>query len=246
MTVHNPLHQVRKLPQLSWLSRNDKYLGSIVYGGIDGCVTTFAVVAGAVGAGLSTSIILILGFANLLADGLSMSIGAYLSAKSERSNYYKHKPLTYWKVDNFPEKQRDEIRDIYRVKGFEGQTLDKIIETITSDRDRWVNVMMKDDFGMSLDEKTPWKIGLVTYLSFILIGLIPMLIYLWDYLFPIKANLFFLASSLTAIGFTIIGILKSAITQSGLIRGILETLVLGTAAACVAYLVGAWLEGLIK
>ncbi|HUC79925.1 MAG TPA: VIT1/CCC1 transporter family protein, partial [Flavisolibacter sp.] len=82
--------QETKLHRLSWASRFDRYLGPFVYGGMDGCVTTFAVVAGAVGAGMNSSIILILGFANLLADGLSMSIGAYLSAKSERSNYRKH------------------------------------------------------------------------------------------------------------------------------------------------------------
>lgn len=246
MTQLRTPYQPGKLLRPTWLSKNDKYLGPFVYGGIDGCVTTFAVVAGAVGAGLNTSIILILGFANLLADGLSMSIGAYLSAKSERTNYFKHKAIAYGKVDNLPEKERNEIRKMYQENGFEGDTLDKIVNIITSDRDRWVNVRMKEDYGLSPDEKSPWKIGMVTYVSFILIGIIPLVVYLLDFLQPVRADLFLLASILTATGFTIIGILKSAITQSGLLRNISETLILGTAAALVSYMVGDWLEKIIK
>jgi VIT1/CCC1 family predicted Fe2+/Mn2+ transporter len=89
-------HQESKLHQLTGLARYEKYLGPFVYGGIDGSITTFAVVAGAVGAGLNSSVIIILGFANLLADGFSMSIGAYLSSKSEHSYYHKQKALEYW------------------------------------------------------------------------------------------------------------------------------------------------------
>lgn len=238
--------QENKLHRLTWLSRYDKYLGPFVYGGIDGCVTTFAVVAGAVGAGLESSIIIILGFANLLADGFSMSIGAYLSSKSERTYYQKQKEIEYWEVEHLPEKEKDEIREIYREKGFEGETLEKIVEVITADKDRWVNVMMKEELGMTLENKSPLKIGAVTYVSFILIGLIPLLAYVWDYLQPLKTNIFLLSSLLTAVGFIIIGTLKSYITQSGILRGILETLLLGIVAACVAYFVGDWLEKLIR
>lgn len=73
----------------------NEYLGEIVYGGIDGSVTTFVVVAGAAGAGLSSIIVIILGFANLIADGFSISVGAYLSSKSERAKYLKEKRNEY-------------------------------------------------------------------------------------------------------------------------------------------------------
>ena len=237
--------QETKLHRLGWASRFDRYLGPFVYGGMDGCVTTFAVVAGAVGAGMNSSIILILGFANLLADGLSMSIGAYLSAKSERSNYRKHQAIEYWEVDNMPEKEKDEIREIYRQKGFDGETLEKLVEVITADRNRWVSVMMKEELGMTLENKPPLRIGLVTYCSFLLVGFVPLLVYVWDYLRPLQVNLFLVSSLLTALGFTMIGVLKSAVTQSGLLRSVAETLALGVAAACVAYLAGDWLERII-
>ena len=83
-------------------SKISSYLGEFVYGGIDGSVTTFAVVAGSVGASLDTAVILILGFANLIADGFSMSVGAYLATKTEHDNFEKHKKREYWEVENLP------------------------------------------------------------------------------------------------------------------------------------------------
>ncbi|RUA33738.1 MAG: hypothetical protein DSY77_08710, partial [Bacteroidetes bacterium] len=103
----------------SFLGKHQNYLSEFVYGGIDGSITTFAVVAGAVGAGLDNAVIIILGFANLFADGFSMSIGAYMSAKSEKQNFEKQKAIEYWEVENMPETEEQEIRDIYIEKGFE-------------------------------------------------------------------------------------------------------------------------------
>jgi VIT1/CCC1 family predicted Fe2+/Mn2+ transporter len=231
--------------QKGLLKRYEAYLGEFVYGGIDGCVTTFAVVAGAVGAGLDSSIIIILGFANLLADGFAMSVGAYLSSKSEKDNYDKHKQLEYWEVDNLPEVETEEIRDIYRAKGFEGDLLEQIVTVITSDKDRWVDVMMKEELNMMEGTKSPLKMGAVTYFAFILIGIIPLLTYVWDYFFPLEANLFWIASSLTACGFIIVGIFKTYVTETTVWKGILETLLLGAIAAAVSYYVGDLLEHLV-
>ena len=114
-------HNEDILPQKSKWANIQEYLGEFVYGGIDGSVTTFAVVAGSAGAGLPGSVIIILGFANLIADGFSMSVGSYLSKKSEMQNYEKHKKIEYWEVENIPEKEKEEIREIYREKGFEGE-----------------------------------------------------------------------------------------------------------------------------
>lgn len=228
------------------LNKFEDYLGEFVYGGIDGCVTTFAIVAGSVGAGLESSIIIILGFANLFADGFAMSIGAYLSSKSERDNYSKHKEIEYWEVKNMPEIEKDEIREIYHTKGFKGELLEKIVEVITSDKDNWVDIMMKEELEMIEEQKSPLIMGIVTYVSFILIGLIPLSIYVWDRIISVTGNLFVWSSALTALGFIIIGTLKTNVTQTNVGRGILETLVLGVAAAFVSYYVGDLLEKLIS
>jgi VIT1/CCC1 family predicted Fe2+/Mn2+ transporter len=231
--------------EFRFLGNLQNYLREFVYGGIDGAVTTFAVVAGAVGANLDASIIIILGFANLLADGFSMSVGAYLSAKSENENYQKHRSIEYWEVDNIPEKEREEIVDIYKAKGFEGDLLQKVVDVIVSDRDRWVDEMMKDELNMIEESKSPFKIGLATLISFILIGFIPLMVYVYDFLNETVFDLFFWTSVFTGIAFIVIGWLKSYVNQTNVYKSILETLALGFVAALVAYFVGDFLETII-
>lgn len=224
----------------------EDYLSEFVYGGIDGCVTTFAVVAGSVGAGLETSIIIILGFANLIADGFAMSVGAYLSGKSRRDNYNKYKKREYWEVENIPESEREEIREIFQAKGFEGDLLDQAVEVVCSDKERWVDIMMKEELEMMEEQKSPILIGLMTWVSFMLIGLIPLTVYVLDFIGVAFENLFVWASILTGTGFIIIGVLKGYVNKTSIIKGIAETLFLGVIAALAAYFVGDFLEQLIS
>jgi VIT1/CCC1 family predicted Fe2+/Mn2+ transporter len=221
------------------------YLREFVYGGIDGAVTTFAVVAGAVGASLDPLVIIILGFANLFADGLSMSIGAYLSSKSENENYQKHKNIEYWEIDHLPEKEREEIEEIYKKKGFEGELLQNVVDVITADRDRWVNEMMKDELNLIEEVKSPFKIGLATLISFIMVGFIPLTVYVWDFFYVVNFDVFFWTCLLTGLAFVMVGTLKSWVNQTGLLRSVVETLALGFVAALVAYFVGDVLEVLL-
>jgi len=231
--------------EIKFLGNLQNYLREFVYGGIDGAVTTFAVVAGAVGANLDASIIIILGFANLLADGFSMSVGAYLSSKSENENYQKHRNIEYWEVDNIPEKEREEIVEIYKSKGFEGDLLQKVVDVIVSDRDRWVDEMMKDELNMIEESKSPFKMGLATLISFILVGFIPLMVYVYDFLNETVIDLFFWTSLFTGVAFVVIGWLKSYVNQTNVFKSIIETLALGFVAALVAYFVGDFLETII-
>lgn len=224
------------------LGKLQEYLREFVYGGIDGAVTTFAVVAGGFGANLDTGILIILGFANLLADGFSMSVGAYLSAKSERDNYDKHEKIEYWEIENLPEIEREEIANIYREKGFKGELLNKIVDHICSDKDLWAAEMMKDELGMMKDSKSPFKIGLATLISFVLVGFIPLMVYLYDFFSPTDLNIFLWTSILTGVAFMIVGWLKGIVNQTSKLRSVAETLALGLLAAVVAFYVGDLLE----
>jgi len=239
-------HNEHKIHQEEFFLKGiQTYLGEFVYGGIDGAVTTFAVVAGSVGAGLDSSIIIILGFANLLADGFSMSIGAYLSTKSEKDNYNKYKKTEYWEVDNLPEIERKEVEDIYAAKGFQGELLQKVVNVITADKDRWVEEMMKNELEMVEETKSPFQMGWVTFISFVTVGFVPLMLYVWDYIWGFAGNLFLWTSIFTGIAFIIVGFLKTYVTQTNRWKGMAETLLLGTLAASVAYYVGKFLEGLI-
>ena len=222
------------------------YLGEFVYGGTDGSISTFAVVAGASGAELSPAVIIILGFANLFADGLSMSIGAYLSHQSEKDNYEKHRRIEHWEVEHLPDEERAEVRDIYRAMGFEGTLLEQVTDQITANRDRWVDVMMKEELGMIEESRSSLAIGGATFVSFILVGFIPLLIYVYDYATgTVSPHAFLIASILTSLAFVGIGWMKATVTQTSRTRAVLETLVLGGTAATLAYCVGDVLEKLI-
>lgn len=230
----------------SWIGKVQTYLAEVVYGGIDGSVTTFAVVAGATGAHLDSSIVIILGFANLFADGFSMSVGNYLSQKAEVAQYNKHRAIEYWEVENMREVEIDEVREIYANKGFEGDLLEQVVGVITADKDRWVDTMMKDELEMFPPGKPPLKTALATFVAFMVVGFIPLAVYVLDYMNHLNhTNLFLTASVLTAIAFIIVGALKAYVAKTHMIRGISETLLLGVSAAVIAYYVGVVLEKLI-
>ncbi|MGV8843857.1 MAG: VIT1/CCC1 transporter family protein [Pseudomonas sp.] len=109
-----------------------------ILGAIDGCVTTFAVVAGAVGAGLPASVALIMGFANLFADGFSMAVSNYEAIKAERQLRDEARRMEEEHIDRVPEGEREEIRQEFRKQGFSGSTLESIVATISQIRPpRW-------------------------------------------------------------------------------------------------------------
>jgi len=241
-TTEGKLHSSTRL-----FNRFQEYLGEFVYGGIDGSITTFAVVAGVSGAGLDSSIVIILGFANLFADGFSMSIGAYLAAKSEQDNYEKHKRIEYWEVENMRDTEIKEVQDIFRKKGFEGELLNQAVDVITADKDRWVETMMKHELEMIPSGKNPFVVGGMTFFSFLTVGFIPLMVYVLDFTFGIGGeNNFQNASILTFFAFVIIGFLKSYVNETSRMKGIAETVLLGLLAAGIAYWVGDFLGQLIK
>lgn len=216
---------------------NKEYIAEFVYGGIDGAITTFAVVAGAEGASLGISVVVILGIANLIADGFSMSIGNFFSTKAELDNFEKHRQVEYWEIENLREKEIQEIHEIYKAKGFEGELLEKVVEVITSNKDVWVDTMMKEELEMVKSDKAPYKTAGVTFLSFILVGSVPLLSYFFAD-FNIESNLFLYSCILTGVALGFVGSLKSIVTEKNILIGILETLLLGGLAASLAYFVG--------
>lgn len=222
-----------------YLLFNKEYIAEFVYGGIDGIITTFAVVSGAAGAHAELRWVLIFGFANLIADGFSMSVGNYFSTKATRDNFERHKEIEYWEIENMRDMEVQEIRDIYEQKGFKGELLDKVVDVITSDKDVWVDTMMKEELEMTRDTKTPIKTAFATFASFNIIGLIPLLSYVIAIFYDINMdNLFITSCIMTGLGLILIGYFKAIVTEKSKFRGIVETLFLGGIAAVFAYFVG--------
>lgn len=219
------------------------YLKDMVYGAIDGIVTTFAVVAGVAGAGLSIKVILILGFANLVADGLSMATGNYLGTKSENEFQRKERAMEEWEVDNVPEEETKEIEEIYRAKGFRGDDLRRAVSVISKNKKVWVDEMMIYELGMAPGEsENPLKKGLATFSAFVIAGFLPLA----PYVFGIGiTSSFVTAIIMSAIALFAVGALRSLfIKKSWAVAG-LEMLGVGAIASIVAYVIGAWIERLV-
>lgn len=114
-------------------------ISDAVLGGIDGCITTFAVVSGTLGAGFPSSVALILGFANLFADGFSMAVSNYESSKAEQEFAESIRQSEEQHIEAFPEGEREEVRQIFAAKGFDGDILEQIVTTITADKNVWLD-----------------------------------------------------------------------------------------------------------
>lgn len=219
------------------------YLRDFVLGAVDGTVTTFAVVAGVAGAGLSSGTAIILGLANLLADGFSMAVGNYLGVKADREIVDYIRRIEENHIEEVPAGEREEIRQIFAAKGFEPPLLDHIVEVITQDRKRWVDTMVMEEFGLRVDNPSPLRSGISTFTAFTSAGAIPLLPFFFtNRLTP--HEVFWTSSIATAATFFLIGLAKGRIVNRSMLLSGLETFVIGTIAAALAYFVGVALHGL--
>ncbi len=217
------------------------WIHDIVYGGHDGIVTTFAVVAGTAGADLSTGIVIILGIANLLADAVSMGAGSFLSNRSERDQYHRLYKEEMREIAHDPEIEREEIREVYAAKGFKGKDLEHVVDVITSDKKRWAREMMLEEHGMlEAGGEKAFQHGLATFVGFMIFGAVPLLPYLFG---AQPGSSFPLAIGGTAIALVFLGITRSYVTRERIFRGIIEIVIIGAVTASIAYGVGVALKG---
>lgn len=216
------------------------YLRDFIYGGIDGTVTTFAVVAGALGANLDARIVIILGLANLVADGFSMASANYSGTRAEIDDTNRLRAMEERHIENDPEGERAEIREIFRSKGYTDADLDAIVALITKRREVWIDTMMAEEFGRGGAATSPARAALATFAAFVVCGAVPLAPFVLA--LPEAPAI---ATVLTAAVFFAIGSARSRWSTRSWLRCGLETLAIGLAAASAAYVVGRVLEGLV-
>lgn len=216
-----------------------QYIKSAVFGGLDGIVTTFAVVAGVAGAQLTAGIVLIMGFANLVADGLSMAIGDYLSSKSEQEYERAERRREEWEIEHYPEGEKKELVELYVDKGLSQQDAEAIVSILSKNKQAWADVMMVEELGILGSDESPLKSALVTFFSFALCGFIPILAYVMALFVPLfRQWTFGIACVCTGVTLFGLGAMKTWITGRNWFKSGLEMLLVGGAAATAAYLVG--------
>ena len=216
------------------------YLRDWVYGGIDGAVTTFAVVSSVVGAELSARIVLIMGVANLIADGFSMAASNYLGTKTEAEELKHFKRIEHEEIKQMPEGEREEVRQMLAKKGFQGAALNQAVDVITSNRENWVRLMLTEEYGLPTEIRSPKKAAFSTFSAFVVCGLIPLAPFLLRASAPFEAALGF-----TGVTFFLIGSLKSHWSVAPWWKSGAITLLIGGAASAFAYVAGILLKGLV-
>ena len=212
------------------------YLSDAVLGGVDGCITTFAIVSSSVGMGLPSVAVLILGIANIVADGFSMAASNYQAVVSRRDYLKAVRASEEKHIDLVPEGEKEEVRQIFARKGFEGDVLEQIVQVITADRDVWVDTMLKDEHGLQTDIPSPLFAAIATFLAFLSVGLMPLI----PFMLPVieEKEIFPVSITVALSVFLVIGAVKGKLLKQSMVRAALQTFSIGGVAAGLAYLIG--------
>jgi VIT1/CCC1 family predicted Fe2+/Mn2+ transporter len=233
-------HTVEAIHDRLVAGRRETYLRDWIFGGIDGTVTTFAAVSGVVGAGLGADVILVIGLANLLADGFSMAASNYLGTKAEWDDSARLEAIEHRHIAAVPEGEREEVRQIFASEGFAGDDLDRAVEIVTSDRARWVRFMLAEEYGLPRTMRSPLVAALTTYSAFVVCGAVPLAPFVLG-----ASSAFELSTVMAAAVFFAVGSLKGHWSLAPWWRSGLETLALGSIAAALAYAVGLLVRGFL-
>eukprot|EP00924_Labyrinthula_sp_SR-Ha-C_P015620 maker-scaffold_4-snap-gene-5.68-mRNA-1 protein AED:0.22 eAED:0.22 QI:60/1/1/1/1/1/2/737/293 len=221
---------------------NGDFLKSIVYGGLDGILTIFAIITGAAGGSLGFETVLVLGWSNLLANAISMGIGDVVSTLAYHEHVLQERARECWELENYPEGEIEEMVDLYESKGLERSKAAEVIEIMARYKDLFLDTMVSQELGLVVpkEDEDPYKEGFVTFLSFLVFGGVPLMGYvLAPWLFDITEDdesfLFRLSCLLTMIVLFLLGCCKSFFCSSRWWYSGTEFVLLGGATALVSY-----------
>ncbi len=216
--------------RLAATADSPNFLRDAVYGGIDGAVTTFAIVAGVEGAGFDQQVIVVLGIANVLADGFSMAASNYSGIRADSENVERLRTMEKRHIRDYPEGEQLEIATILKNKGLSGRSLDEAVAVITRHESLWLDMMLVDEHGVSPVPSAPFRAASMTFVAFAVCGFIPLLPFMLGMEQP-----FTIAIVATAITFALIGSIKSRWSLMSWWKSALQTLGIGSAAAFIAW-----------
>ena len=226
-------HSPEEIAQRIGEAGKPSHLRDVIYGAVDGAVTTFAIVAGVVGAELSTKVIIALGIANVLADGFSMAAGNYSGTKAELDDARRLRAIEERHVRETPEGERAELREILAQKGLDGDTLDAAVNAIARNRTTWIDMMLVEEYGLSPVDPHPMRAAQATFFAFLVAGMVPLLPWLFE-----TESAFQWSIAMTGLPIFGVGALKSRWSLARWWRSGFETLAIGGVAAAIAYFVG--------
>jgi len=210
-------------------------LSDVILGGQDGLVNVLGVILGVAAATSDTRIVIAAGLAATFAESISMGAVAYTSTLAENDLYHSEREREYRHIHLAPDVEVEEIRDIYRKKGFDGETLEKIVDVITSNQDVWVNVMMSEEFQLTPPEKSKAvRSALLVGFSALIGSFIPLFPF---FFWTVKLSII-LSLVIAALTLFIVGVYKARVTIGKPVRSGVEMAIIGTLSALAGYVVG--------
>lgn len=225
------------------LGRTQEFLKQIVYGGNDGIVTTFAIVAGFTGAhaegvaGIGALAVLVFGLANLFADGVSMGLGEYLSGRAQRDLYTAERDRLMHRIGQDMPSAHARLAGHLRARGLSPADAQATSAALARAPAVMGEMLMRYDTGLGdPDQDNPAINGVFTFFAFLVFGAVPLVPY---FLLPAEATAFVLSTLATLAALGMLGLLRWNATGLGLVRSVGETILVGSICALVAYGVGA-------
>jgi vacuolar iron transporter family protein len=220
--------------------KESSYIRDLVFGFGDGVNTSLGIVAGVGGAVIAADVVILAALIGMFTGAKAMAVQNYLAVKSQKQVLESEIKREEFEIENVPEKERQEIEDIYRAKGFRGDELKRIVEKITSDKQVWLKTMLTEELGLNLEiVGSPLKGALAMFGAFLLGGILPILPY-----FVVKTGslssmtAIWIAIALSVASSFIIGAIKSRMAKKNWIIGGIEMAGLGTGIALVGYGIG--------
>lgn len=218
-----------------------EYLADFVYGANDGIITTFAVVTGAAGASLSPGVIIILGVANLLADGFSMGASSILSTLSEKDFHKSIRLEQEYDIEHTPEIAKEEVRDVLRKWDTPKDILERMMTVLIRNKRSWADFVLREEYNITEeDTENPIHHGVATFIAFVIVGTLPLI----PYLFGVRTEHQFLVSIIaTAVALFTTGALQSLLTnKKWWLKTGTQMLLLGGVAAGISYGIGFFIK----
>ncbi len=213
--------------------KGSESIQDMVIGMSDGLTVPFALAAGLSGAVASSGIILTAGVAEIIAGSIAMGLGGYLAGTAQVNHYNAELKREYFEVDEFPEKEKQEVRDVFKDYGLSEKLQNEIAEEMSKDKDKWVQFMMRFELDLNTpDPKRPIKSGATIATAYIVGGAIPMLPYVF---FEDSVTGLKFSALLTLIALFVFGIFKSKVTGQPVFTGALKVMFIGALAATAAY-----------
>jgi VIT1/CCC1 family predicted Fe2+/Mn2+ transporter len=216
--------------------KQSSYIRDIVFGFGDGVNTSLGIVAGVGAAEISAGIVILAALVGMFTGAKAMAVQNYLAVKSQREILESEIERELYEIEHLPDRERQEIEEIYKAKGFEGEELQKVVNKITSDKDVWLKTMLTEELGLNLEiAGHPLKSAFTMFGAFLLGGILPIIPFFFTG--GLVALLIGIGISITSS--FIVGAKKSKMAKKNWVRGGIEMAGLGTGIALLGYGIGA-------